>query len=362
MLHQGAIIGILGAGQLGRMLSKAAQELGFKAHIYAPDEDLADTPAGQIADEVSQGAYEDETGLANFAAKVSVITYEFENVPQSAVTFLGKLKDVRPSQKALEVSQDRWAEKSFLHNLGIPVTDFYDITTIESLYEAWQAMGGEGILKTRRFGYDGKGQWRLKSEVQLETAFKELVGRGAILERLVPFKKEISLIAVRNIKGECAIFDCAENIHQNHILKYSYAPAHISVSLSGESKEIARKILAALDYIGVLAIEFFVCADGLWVNEIAPRVHNSGHWTMDACSFGQFHQHILAVTGQSLANPERHHDAVMTNLIGQDIIRARTTTMPEQTFFHDYNKHETKEGRKMGHINKLYPIGQRPAA
>ena len=194
----------------------------------------------------------------------------------------------------------------------------------------------------------------------LEPVFAELAGRPAILEQLVPFEKEVSVLAARNIDGDTAIFDCVENVHANHILKFSYAPADITETLMQESRNIADKMLTALDYVGVLAIELFVCGNTLLVNEIAPRVHNSGHWTMDACASGQFHQHILAVTGQSLANPERLQDAVMTNLIGEDILEARNRDMADNERFHDYGKKDIRDGRKMGHINALFPLTSPP--
>ncbi|MGC6511957.1 MAG: 5-(carboxyamino)imidazole ribonucleotide synthase [Parvibaculales bacterium] len=355
-LPKGSVIGILGSGQLGRMLAQAAAELGFQTHIYAPDDTLADTPAGQVSDSVTQGAYEDQDKLMAFADAVDVVTYEFENVPQSTAAFLSATKPVRPGQKALEVAQDRWVEKNFIRNLGIGVAGFQDITSLDGLQQAWEEFGGDGILKTRRFGYDGKGQWRINARDQLEQAFTELAGRPAIVEQLIPFEKEVSVLAARSVAGEIAIFDCVENVHANHILKYSYAPAELPESLKQDGKAIAEKMLTALDYVGVLAIELFVCDNALLINEIAPRVHNSGHWTMDACAYGQFHQHILAVTGQSLADPARTHDAVMTNLIGDDIQAARSRDFADTERLHDYGKKEIRDGRKMGHINALYPL------
>ena len=354
------MIGILGSGQLGRMLAQAASDYGYHTHIYAPDDQLEQTPAGQVATQVTQAAYDDETALAEFAKSVDVITYEFENVPRHAVAFLTKLKPVRPSEKALEVAQDRLVEKTFIRQQGLGVADFADIETLDDLTQAWQDFGQDAILKTRRFGYDGKGQWRVRSIAECETAFNALNGQAAILEKCIPFDYEVSIIAARNLSGEIAVFDCVENVHENHILKYSYAPAQIDEPLHHQSLMLAETMLTALDYTGVLAIELFVCGADLLVNEIAPRVHNSGHWTMNACAASQFHQHILAITGHKLADPKREYDAIMTNLLGDELEQAKSQEIGPSSYLHDYGKKTARTGRKMGHLNTLYPLGALP--
>lgn len=359
-LNKGSVIGILGAGQLGRMLAQAASDYGYQTHIYAPDNQLDQTPAGQVAAQVTQAAYDDETALAEFAQSVDVISYEFENVPRDTAAFLSRLKPVRPGEKALEVAQDRLVEKTFIRQQGLGVADFADIKTRDDLTEAWQAFDQDAILKTRRFGYDGKGQWRVRSIADCEAAFNALNGQAAILEKCIPFDCEVSIIAARNLSSEIAVFDCVENVHENHILKYSYAPAQIDDQLHQQSLALAETMLTALDYIGVLAIELFVCGQDLLVNEIAPRVHNSGHWTMNACAASQFHQHILAITGHQLADPKRDYDAIMTNLLGDELAEAKNAPAKPSSYLHDYGKQTARTGRKMGHLNTLYPLGALP--
>lgn len=356
-LKSGATIGILGSGQLGRMLALAAIPLGLKVHIYSPDET---SPAGEVSFATTQGAYDDKQALEQFAKLVDVVTYEFENVPQDTAAFLAQFVPVRPGARALEVAQDRLIEKNFMRDNGVEVAGFADITSLESLMSAWESFGRDGILKTRRFGYDGKGQWRLTSKQIAEAAYAELNGQPAILEALVPFDHEVSVIAARAINGTVQAFDCVENVHENHILKHSYAPANISADLNQAAQQTAKNLLATLDYVGVLGVELFVCGEKLLVNEIAPRVHNSGHWTQDACFTSQFEQHIRAVAGWPLGTSARHHDAVMTNLLGADIDQISEIAKEDNAYLHDYGKMSVREGRKMGHVNRLYPIGQRP--
>lgn len=356
-LAAGDTIGILGSGQLGQMLAQAATALGLKTHIYSPDDNAYTTAAATLS---TQGAYDDVELLTQFAKSVKVVTYEFENVPQDTVAFLAQHIPVRPNIRALEIAQDRLTEKNFIRAQGIDVTSFADITSLSSLTQALENFGGDGILKTRRFGYDGKGQWRLNSRTSAKAAFANLKNQPAILEALVPFDCEISVLAARALDGSVQVFDCVENVHENHILKHSYAPADINDSLHNAAKQIAVKLLGALDYVGVLGVEMFVCGTRLMVNEIAPRVHNSGHWTQDACDTSQFEQHIRAVAGWSLGNPARHHDAVMTNLLGSDIDSIAKIAGEKNAHIHNYGKTEARTGRKMGHVNRLYPIGGLP--
>ncbi len=357
-LSSGSTIGILGSGQLGRMLALAASALDLKTHIYSPD---AASPASQVTDKATQGAYDDTKALKDFATQVDIVTCEFENVPHDTAAFLAQFVPVRPDARALDIAQDRLAEKNFIRAQNIAVTDFADITSLASLTETLEKFGGDGILKTRRFGYDGKGQWRITSAAQAQTAFDALQNRAAILESPVAFDREISIIAARGADGDIRAFDCAENIHQNHILKHSYAPAQISAATHQAAHDIAVTLLNALNYIGVLGVELFVCGQKLLVNEIAPRVHNSGHWTQDACRTCQFEQHIRAIAGWPLGDTTRNYDAVMTNLLGDEINQLDGLAQEKNARLHHYGKTTARAGRKMGHVNHLYPLGQRPA-
>lgn len=351
-IEPGAHIGIVGGGQLGRMLALAAAELGFTCHIYCPD---AEAPAAQTAACHTQANYDDFAALDAFAASVDIVTYEFENIPVETVAHITKTKPVFPSAKALQVAQDRFVEKSFMRDLGLGVADFYDITDKASLTDALTACGGTGILKTRRFGYDGKGQWRLDADTDLDTVLHELDGQAAILEALVPFEREVSLLVARNPQGDMATYDVIENVHQNHILHTSTLPATLSAAQHAQAHEMAEKIADALDYVGVLAIECFVTAQGLLVNEIAPRVHNSGHLTQDACHCGQFEQHIRAVAGWPLGDTTAHADAVMTNLLGDEVAAWQDMAAQKATYVHIYGKADARPGRKMGHVTRLKP-------
>ena len=278
-LHPGQTIGIVGGGQLGRMMALACAELGFKCHIYCPEEN---PPASQVANLTTCAAYDDLAALAAFAAQVDVVTYEFENIPADSMATLAASKPVAPPAHALKVSQDRLDEKTFIANLGIGVAAFYDITDLASLEAALAQTGGHGILKTRRFGYDGKGQWRLGPDSDCAQILGELDAQPAILEALVDFEREVSLIVARDQAGNVSSYAPIENVHKNHILHQSTLPAQLSGALTDQARNIAETLAVALDYIGVLAIETFVTSEGLLVNEIAPRVHNSGHLTQDA--------------------------------------------------------------------------------
>ena len=353
-LAPGSTIGIVGGGQLGRMLAMAAAELGFQTHIFCPE---TDAPAAQVATAHTQADYEDEAALTRFAAMVDIVTYEFENIPVATVKHIAPQKPVFPSAKALGVAQDRLTEKSFMRDLGLGVAAFFDITDLPSLEAALAATGGTGILKTRRFGYDGKGQWRLSADSDFAAILSELGGQPAILEALVPFEREVSLLVARNPQGDMATYDVIENVHNNHILHSSTIPANITAAQQQQAHGMAEKIAAALDYVGVLAIECFVTADGLLVNEIAPRVHNSGHLTQDACHCGQFEQHIRAIAGWPLGDAAAHADAVMTNLLGDEVHGWQDWAAQPATYVHIYGKAEAKPGRKMAHVTQLKPKG-----
>lgn len=344
-LPPGATIGILGGGQLGRMLSVAAARLGLKTHIFEPGEL---PPAGDVAAQVTTAEYTDLGALRAFQDAVDVVTYEFENIPAEA---LDLLENVRPGRNALRVSQDRMAEKDFLTSLGLQVAPYAQIDTHEDLEKALREIGHPAILKTRRFGYDGKGQYRITTPTQSRAAIDALQGAPAVLEGFVDFSCEISVIAARSIDGAVVCFDPGENVHKDGILDTTTVPANLSTSHQMDAVLLAGKILNALDYVGVMGVELFVTPQGLIVNEIAPRVHNSGHWTQNGCLIDQFEQHIRAVAGWPLGDGQRHSDVVMTNLIGDDVIGVTAA----DAGVHLYGKAAVKPGRKMGHINRISP-------
>ncbi|WP_170339987.1 5-(carboxyamino)imidazole ribonucleotide synthase [Ruegeria arenilitoris] len=349
-LQPGAVIGILGGGQLGRMLSMAAARLGFVTHILEPG---ANPPAGQVAHRVTTAPYEDAEALAAFAQSVDVITYEFENIPTEALDVLESHRPIRPGREALRVSQDRLTEKTFLQGLGLNTAPFADVTDLDSLQAAIERIGTPAILKTRRFGYDGKGQARLKSPEDARTALADMQGAPAILEGFVNFSHEVSIIAARGLDGQVACFDPGENVHRDGILHTTTVPARLSPALRTDAVLLAANILNALDYVGVMGVELFVTPQGLIVNEIAPRVHNSGHWTQNGCAVDQFEQHIRAVAGWPLGDGQRHADVVMENLIGEDMDRVPELAQQRDVALHLYGKAEVKPGRKMGHFNRI---------
>ena len=349
-LPLGATIGILGGGQLGRMLSLAAARLGFKTHIFCPD---PASPAFEVTPHRTVAAYDDEAALAAFAAAVDVVTYEFENVPAHTASFLATLKPLRPGAGALAVSQDRLAEKAFIGKLGIAVAGHRAIESVADLRAAVAALGVPAILKTTRLGYDGKGQRVLRDGDDFDAAFAALAPHPLVLEAFVPFMREISVIVARGLDGATAAFDPAENVHRDGILATSTVPAAISAETAAEAQRIAARIAAALDYVGVLGIEFFVLQSGaLVVNEIAPRVHNSGHWTEAVCVTDEFEQHIRAIAGWPLGDPSRLADVVMENLVG-DAIAAIPGGLGAGIRPHAYGKAESRAGRKMGHLNRI---------
>ncbi|EBA05569.1 5-(carboxyamino)imidazole ribonucleotide synthase [Sagittula stellata] len=349
-LPTGATIGILGGGQLGRMLSVAASRLGFKTVIFEPG---GDCPASHVANFHLQASYDDEDALRRFARSVDVITYEFENIPTSALDLLDSLKPIHPNREALRVSQDRLTEKTFLTDLGFATAPFADVPDAAALDAALATIGAPAILKTRRFGYDGKGQARLQSAGDATQALADMKGAPSILEGFVDFSKEISVIAARSQDGQVAAFDPGENVHEGGILRTTTVPADVPARLMTDAVLLAGRILNALDYVGVMGVELFVTPTGLIVNEIAPRVHNSGHWTQNGCLVDQFEQHIRAVAGWPLANGERHADIVMENLIGDDMDRLPALMADPAVALHLYGKAEVKPGRKMGHVNRL---------
>ena len=348
-LKTGDTIGILGGGQLGRMLSVAASRLGFKTHIYEPG---ANPPAGDVAHRVTTAAYDDTAGLTAFANSVDVITYEFENIPTSALDLLETLRTIRPGRAALATSQDRLIEKTFLQGLGLLTAPFADITDRASLDRALADIGTPAILKTRTLGYDGKGQSRIMSANDADRAFANMAGAPAILEGFVDFTHEVSVIGARGPDGSVACYDPGENVHKNGILDTTTVPARLSAAQRTDAVLMAARILNALDYVGVMGMELFVTPKGLIVNEIAPRVHNSGHWTQNGCAIDQFEQHIRAVAGWPLGDGSRHSDVVMENLIGDDVLRVPQIAKTSAAI-HLYGKADAKPGRKMGHVNRV---------
>lgn len=345
-------IGIIGGGQLGRMLAMAAARLNFRTVILEPQPDC---PAAQVANDQIVANYDDEVALAKLAASCDLVTYEFENVPVAAAELLARSLPVYPPPKALEVSQDRVTEKQFLNGCGIETARFHAIDDQEQLERALADFSGIGVLKTRRLGYDGKGQRVFRHETDDATgAYLALGNVPLILESFVAFEREISIIAARGTNGAIACFDPAENIHRNGILHTSTVPASVGQATAAAARAAAGTILEALGYVGVIGVEFFVLADGTpIVNEIAPRVHNSGHWTEAACVVSQFEQHIRAVTGLALSDGARHSDCVMQNLIGDDIEDVPAWLAKPNTHVHLYGKSEARPGRKMGHVSWL---------
>ena len=346
-------VGILGGGQLGRMLALAAAELGLSSHIYCPD---PKSPAFAVAAARSVAPYEDETALAAFAAVVDVVTFEFENVPVATVRTLSGRVPVLPGARSLEVAQDRLAEKTLMGELGIAVPAFAPVASQPEIYSALAKTGRPAILKTRRLGYDGKGQAAIRSGDDLVAAWRSIGEAPAILEALVAFEREISVILARGADGTMRAYDICENRHANGILATTTIPANVTPDLAARAVGIAEQIAAALDHVGVLAVEMFVLAgETLLVNEIAPRVHNSGHWTEDACLISQFEQHIRAICGWPLGDADRHSDTTMENLIGGDITRWREILAEPGARLHIYGKADARPGRKMGHVNRLQP-------
>jgi 5-(carboxyamino)imidazole ribonucleotide synthase len=353
-LTPGATIGILGGGQLARMLAQAASRIGLNCHVYSPEEDSC---AFEVVRRHTLGAYEDQEKLAEFAKACDVITYEFENVPAPTAAFLSQRKPVLPEPRVLAITQDRLIEKDFIDKLGIATAPYAAVGDAAQLFEAVKKIGLPAILKTRRLGYDGKGQQKIEAGGDPAAAWRALHGAACILEGYVAFEREISVVVARGRDGSLRSFDVTENEHRDHILKVSRVPAAIPQVVADEAARIAEAITAAFDYVGVLAVEMFVLREGtkqrVLVNEIAPRVHNSGHWTIDGCTVSQFEQHIRAVAGWPLAEPVRLGRVEMTNLIGAEADDyARYLTLPGASL-HLYGKGEARPGRKMGHVTRV---------
>jgi 5-(carboxyamino)imidazole ribonucleotide synthase len=354
-LPPGSTIGILGSGQLGRMLAMAAARLGLKTHIYCEESG----PACDVATCTTKGRFDDLAALASFACAVDVVTYEFENVAEATARHLDRLVPVRPSALALHVAQDRLREKEFIAALSIPVAPFRQVDGVGELSAALTVFAAPSILKTRRFGYDGKGQVGIAPGDDPAAAWKRVGGHPAVLEKRIPFVLEISALVVRGLAGELEFYDCPANVHAGGILRRSLVPANLPAADLARARKLAAAIAAALDYVGVLAVEMFylgetaAASDRLIVNEIAPRVHNSGHWTIDACAISQFENHIRAVAGWPIGRAERHSDAEMINIIGKEALAWPRLAAEPGTVLHLYGKREAREGRKMGHITRL---------
>jgi 5-(carboxyamino)imidazole ribonucleotide synthase len=355
-LPPGSTVGILGSGQLGRMLALAAARLGLKTHVYCEESG----PAFDVATHTSKGAFDDLDALAAFAARVDAVTYEFENVAVASARHLAGLVPVRPSARALEVAQDRLVEKEFIAALGIAVAPFRAIDGPDQLGDALAALAAPAILKTRRLGYDGKGQASVAPSDDAAVAWERIGARPAVLERRIAFALELSALVVRSAAGELAFYDCPRNTHEDGILRRSVVPSGLPAADLARARAIAGTIANALDYVGVLAVEMFYLgpdappAQRLMVNEIAPRVHNSGHWTIEACAISQFENHLRAVAGWPLGATERHSDAEMVNLIGKEALDWPRLAAESGACLHLYGKREARPGRKMGHVTRLF--------
>jgi 5-(carboxyamino)imidazole ribonucleotide synthase len=354
-LAPGATIGILGGGQLGRMIALAAARLGYRCHVFAQD---ADAPGAQVTNLATIAPFDDRAALARFAHAVDVITIEFENLPLEPLLELARAKPMRPAPDVLAVCQDRLKEKAFLGGIGVPVTPHWVIRGSDDLARAVSEHGGSAVLKTTRFGYDGKGQSSLEPGADAEAAWAGLGADVAVLEAWVDFEREISVITARAADGACATYPPVENRHREHVLAQTIAPAPIAPELAAEARALAERIAAALDLVGLLAVEMFVTRDGrLLVNELAPRPHNSGHWTIDACAISQFEQLVRAVCGLPLGDPQPFAGAVMDNLLGTAIERWPELLAEPGARVHLYGKREVRAGRKLGHVTRLAQAG-----
>ena len=349
----GDTIGIVGGGQLGRMLAMAAASLGLDVRIFDPD---PDAPATRVAHESLAASYQDEAALATFAKGLKIATCEFESVPASALDYLVSAGvELRPGIEAWRIASDRVEEKRFFDRVGIPVAPWYPVEDTESAVLAYEEIGGPAILKTRREGYDGKGQIRVESPAAAAEAVTALAGAGAVLECVINFEAEFSMVGIGGIDGSLAAYDLCRNHHENGILLGTEVPARLPVATAKRAHECLRLLQKDLGYVGVVAIEFFQLSDGqVLANEFAPRVHNSGHWTMDACSPGQFEAHIRAVAGWPVPPPVRHADAEMINLIGDDQKSWASWQARPACHVHLYGKREIRPGRKMGHVTRLF--------
>ena len=349
-LISGSTIGILGGGQLGQMLSMAAARLGFKTHIFEPSEN---PPASNVASKFTRAEYDDYDALKQFASSVDVVTYEFENIPTAALDIIETQSEIFPNREALKISQDRLIEKEFINKLGFKTASFCEVNSIEELIHAINQIGSPSILKTRRFGYDGKGQVKVQPSSKPEEIWKNLGEKALILEGFINFSSEFSVIGSRSKDGQISCFDPGENVHKDGILRTTTVPAHLTNQQKTEAVLITAKILETLKYVGVIGIEFFLEKNSLVINEFAPRVHNSGHWTQNGCTVDQFEQHIRAITGWKLGNAERHSDVIMENLIGDEIYKTNQLVEDGSIALHLYGKADVNPCRKMGHFNRI---------
>ena len=351
LIPPGSIIGILGGGQLGKMSAIAAANLGYKVHIFTPEKD---PPAAPVASKVVYGNFTDKEALKKFASEVDVVTYEFENINSEGVKYLETIAKVRPGYKALYISQNRLREKTFMKDNGIPVTGFSKVEDYPSFEFAVKKFGSRCIMKTVEMGYDGKGQFVIKPGANLKKIWQEAKLSIGIVEEFVSFKKEVSVVVCRSLYKKTACFPVTENVHKNGILDTSVAPANVPDKTAKVAQAIAEKIADGLGLVGVLAVEFFVTKDDkVIVNEIAPRPHNSGHWTMDGATTSQFEQHIRAICGLPLGSTTQHSKVKMLNLIGKDILKWKKLSGNPKAKLHIYGKKEIREGRKMGHVNLI---------
>ena len=354
-LPPGATVGILGGGQLGRMLAMAAARLGLRTHVLDP---AADGPAAQVATMATAAAWEDADAVRRFAETCDVVTYEWENIPAAALDAIEAVRPLHPPRQAIEASADRLGEKRFLQGLGLSTAPFESVDDAAALDAAITAIGLPAILKTRRLGYDGRGQARLSRPEDAASALEAMAGASAILEGFVAFDAEISVIAARGANGETAAFEPGLNVHEGGILRTTAVPSGLPLVVRQDAILATARILSALDYVGVIGVEFFVRGRDLVVNEFAPRVHNSGHWTQGGCAVDQFEQHIRAVAGWPLGDGSRHADCTMENLIGAEVERASEIAGESGAQIHLYGKGAWRAGRKMGHVNRFRPMGR----
>ncbi|MEM7625768.1 MAG: 5-(carboxyamino)imidazole ribonucleotide synthase [Planctomycetota bacterium] len=354
----GATLGMLGGGQLGRMFTDAAHALGYRVHVFCPEDDC---PAAQVADEHTNAAYDDLDAVGTFAASVAVVTYEFENVPAATAAACSAHVPVRPGETVLRVAQDRIREKTTLREHGIPVGPFVAVTSEDDLRQAVQTIGLPGVLKTSAGGYDGKGQRILRGTADLTYAWEDLGRRACVYEALIDFEQEVSVVAARSASGQVECFGPIANTHRNHILDVSVVPSGAPAGVEERSLRIAKDVMNKLDVVGVLCVEFFQTRDGeMLVNELAPRPHNSGHLTIEAFNASQFEQQVRAVCGLPLAEIERKQPAAMVNLLG-DLWPPKDHGEPEWSVvetrdnlhLHLYGKATARPGRKMGHLTAL---------
>lgn len=357
LILPGATIGILGSGQLGRMLALEARALGYRVHVFSPE---PDSPTAAVADREFIGDYADETAVRDFAKTVDVVTFEFENIPVEATKAAAECTLVRPDGKVLHITQNRLREKRFILSKGLPVTPFREVRSLEDLHTATEELGLPGVLKTADFGYDGKGQVKILAHDQLTDAWQRMNGVTAIYEKFVSFEKELSVVAARSANGEFVAYPVFENTHSHHILDVTLCPALISPKQSETASELARQLLESLEVVGVLTVELFLALDGsLLINELAPRVHNSGHLTIDACITSQFEQQIRAVCGLPLGSSALFQPAAMVNLLGDvwchgDPSWGQALKDP-RVKLHLYGKRHPRPGRKMGHMTAAAP-------